>query len=418
MTVEMKKYRLADIAEIVISSVDKKTKPGEKIVRLCNFTDVYHNWAIKQSDYDSFMVASASDNNINKLSLKKGFVAFTKDSETRDDIGISTYIADDFDDVVLGYHCALAKPNEKIVYGKYLNAFMSSDYIKKYFELNATGSGMRFTLAVSTMEDMPIMLPSLNVQKKIGDMLSDFDKRIENLRAQNRVLEQTAKTIYDYTFLQCAGHQTTYNKTLNRNIPVDWEVKKLGDCLASISTGLNPRQNFTLGNGSIKYITVKNLTLDGSIDYSGCDFIDENARAKVHKRSNIKVGDILFASISPLGRCYLIQEKPEDWDINESVFSISPADFTTSYYLYSFLRSKEFVAKAEQRATGSIFLGIRVDTLKKMEVLWPDSKTLGKFNALIEPIFKKQLVNTKQIETLTTQRNTLLPLLMTGQIEV
>ena len=232
---EMKKYRLADIAEIVISSVDKKTKPGEKIVRLCNFTDVYHNWAIKQSDYDSFMVASASDSNINKLSLKKGFVAFTKDSETRDDIGISTYIADDFDDVVLGYHCALAKPNEKIVYGKYLNAFMSSDYIKKYFELNATGSGMRFTLAVSTMEDMPIMLPSLNVQKKIGDMLSALDKRIENLRAQNRVLEQTAKTIYDYTFLQCAGHQTTYNKTLNRNIPTNWEVKTIGEILDKVS---------------------------------------------------------------------------------------------------------------------------------------------------------------------------------------
>jgi type I restriction enzyme S subunit len=45
------------------------------------------------------------------------------------------------------------------------------------------------------------------------------------------VLEQTAKTIYDYTFLQCAGHQTTYNKTLNRNIPTNWEVKKLGDLL-------------------------------------------------------------------------------------------------------------------------------------------------------------------------------------------
>ena len=264
-----------------------------------------------------------------------------------------------------------------------------------------------------------IFVPAdISVQKKIASILSSLDKRIENLRAQNRVLEQTAKTIYDYTFLQCAGHKTTYNKTLNRNIPADWEVKKLGDCLASISTGLNPRQNFTLGNGSIKYITVKNLTLDGSIDYSGCDFIDESARAKVHKRSNIKVGDILFASISPLGRCHLIQEKPEDWDINESVFSLSPADLTARYYLYSFLRSQEFIAKAEQRATGSIFLGIRVDTLKKMEVLWPDSKTLGKFNTQIEPIFKKQLVNTKQIEALTTQRNTLLPLLMTGQIEV
>ena len=309
-------------------------------------------------------------------------------------------------------HAVIAKP-KKGFDAKYLACKLPFYQLEKY-----QGQSAQPGLSVGTLSLIEVELPSYENQKEVALVLSALDKRIENLRAQNRVLEQTAKTIYDYTFLQCAGHQTTYNKTLNRNIPTNWEVKKLGDCLASISTGLNPRQNFTLGNGSIKYITVKNLTLDGSIDYSGCDFIDENARAKVHKRSNIKVGDILFASISPLGRCYLIQEKPEDWDINESVFSISPADFTTSYYLYSFLRSKEFVAKAEQRATGSIFLGIRVDTLKKMEVLWPDSKTLGKFNALIEPIFKKQLVNTKQIETLTTQRNTLLPLLMTGQVEV
>lgn len=310
--------------------------------------------------------------------------------------------------------CAIM-PNKDILLPIYLKYKLDTMY--NYLVRLSTGSA-RDNLSQDGIKAIELSIPSLSVQQKIATVLSTLDKRIENLRAQNRVLEQTAKTIYDYTFLQCAGHQTTFNKTLNRNIPEDWEVKKLGDCLASISTGLNPRQNFTLGNGSIKYITVKNLTLDGSIDYSGCDFIDENARAKVHKRSNIKVGDILFASISPLGRCYLIQEKPEDWDINESVFSISPADFTTSYYLYSFLRSKEFVAKAEQRATGSIFLGIRVDTLKKMEVLWPDSKTLGRFNALIEPIFKKQLVNTKQIETLITQRNTLLPLLMTGQVEV
>ena len=310
--------------------------------------------------------------------------------------------------------CAIM-PNKDILLPIYLKYKLDTMY--NYLVRLSTGSA-RDNLSQDGIKAIELSIPSLSVQQKIATVLSTLDKRIENLRAQNRVLEQTAKTIYDYTFLQCAGHQTTYNKTLNRNIPANWEVKKLGDCLASISTGLNPRQNFTLGNGSIKYITVKNLTLDGSIDYSSCDFIDENARAKVHKRSNIKVGDILFASISPLGRCYLIQEKPEDWDINESVFSISPADFSTSYYLYSFLRSKEFVAKAEQRATGSIFLGIRVDTLKKMEVLWPDSKTMGKFNAQVEPIFKKQLVNTKQIETLTTQRNTLLPLLMTGQVEV
>lgn len=389
---EMKKYRLADIAEIVISSVDKKTKPGEKIVRLCNFTDVYHNWAIKQSDYDSFMVASASDSNINKLSLKKGFVAFTKDSETRDDIGISTYIADDFDDVVLGYHCALAKPNEKIVYGKYLNAFMSSDYIKKYFELNATGSGMRFTLAVSTMEDMPIMLPSLNVQKKIGDMLSDFDKRIENLRAQNRVLEQTAKTIYDYTFLQCAGHQTTYNKTLNRNIPADWEVKTIGEILDKVSATTKIETKLYQQSGKYPVIDQSTNFIAGYTD-------DESA--VIRKTPAVFFGDhtrivkmINFEFARGSDGTQILYSKEQNVGPFYLYFAVKAIDLSNMGYARHF------------------------KFLKDKPIAIPDKNTSDSFEKAIRPLFDKILINRKQIEALTTQRNTLLPLLMTGQIEV
>ena len=413
MTVEMKKYRLADIAEIVISSVDKKTKPGEKIVRLCNFTDVYHNWAIKQSDYDSFMVASASDNNINKLSLKKGFVAFTKDSETRDDIGISTYIADDFDDVVLGYHCALAKPNENIVYGKYLNAFMSSDYIKKYFELNATGSGMRFTLAVSTMEDMPIMLPSLNVQKKIGNMLSALDKRIENLRAQNRVLEQTAKIIYDYTFLQCAGHQTTYNKTLNRNIPANWEVKNMSE-LAEVINGATPSTaeegNF---DGDIVWITPKDLSDQKSkFVYFGERTITQKGYDSC-STTLVPVNSILMSSRAPIG---LVSIAKCELCTNQGFKTFVPKSDDYTEYLYYYLLTN--MKKIEQLGSGTTFKEVSRGSLTSFPVIVPDKKTLDAFNSSIKPLFEKQLVNTKQIETLTTQRNTLLPLLMTGQVEV
>lgn len=418
MTVEMKKYRLADIAEIVISSVDKKTKPGEKIVRLCNFTDVYHNWAIKQSDYDSFMVASASDSNINKLSLKKGFVAFTKDSETRDDIGISTYIADDFDDVVLGYHCALAKPNEKIVYGKYLNAFMSSDYIKKYFELNATGSGMRFTLAVSTMEDMPIMLPSLNVQKKIGDMLSDFDKRIENLRAQNRVLEQTAKTIYDYTFLQCAGRKTVYNKTLKRNIPTNWEVKSVNQMAKSCRGVAYDKSDVQKeNNGGIlvlrgNNIQDNNLVYDGNVVYIPETLVEEN--------QHIKKGDVIMTMSSGskehIGKCTMFQ-----YD-SEHTYGAFLTKFTPNkecrYYFYMNLISEYFKAKIKSVCNGTGINNLTNQTFDEIFFPYPDSKTLDTFEKTVTPIFDKMGVNTKQIEALTTQRNTLLPLLMTGQVEV
>ena len=80
---------------------------------------------------------------------------------------------------------------------------------------------------------------------------------------------------------------------------------ELPQALTHITTGLNPRNHFVLNNGDIKYITVKNITAQGTIDFSNCDTIDEESRDLIHKRSDIKKGDILFASVAPLGRCYL-----------------------------------------------------------------------------------------------------------------
>ena len=188
---ESKIYKLGDIAEIIVSSIDKKSKDDERMVKLCNFVDVYHNWAITESMVANFMTATANNKNIEKFSLKRGYVAFTKDSETRDDIGISTYIADDLENTVLGYHCALVKPNEKILSGRYLNVFLHTDYIKRYFELNATGSGMRYTLSTDTLSNIPVSIPSLEIQERIGNIFSDIDRKI----CLNRTINHNLPTL-------------------------------------------------------------------------------------------------------------------------------------------------------------------------------------------------------------------------------
>lgn len=181
---QYKFFKLSELAEVTLSNVDKKCKPGEKSVRLCNFTDVYYNWAITSSKYDSLMEATANEKQIDKLSIKKGCVALTKDSETRYDIGIATYIADDFDDVVLGYHCALIKPDETKLCGKFLNGLLHTNYSRTYFANNASGSGQRYTLSVDCLNDMQIPLPMKNgkidlaYQKKVGDVFSSIDEKI------------------------------------------------------------------------------------------------------------------------------------------------------------------------------------------------------------------------------------------------
>lgn len=283
----------------------------------------------------------------------------------------------------------------------------------------------------SSFSDIVIPLPELQNQMDVAKILSSLDDKIALNRRMNAKLEQMAKRLYDHWFLQfdfpnadgkpykSSGGKMEYNEVLKREIPAGWEVTPLKECINHINTGLNPRDNFVLGNGNIKYITVKNLTESGMIDFSNCDLIDEEARYMVHNRSDIKIGDILFASICPLGRCYLINEEPKDWDINESVFTIRPNyKNMSSQFLYNILRDEYYVKKMTQKATGSIFKGIRVDDLEKMEIVLPSKEIIDSFTAKITPLLNQQAKLQQESMKLSEMRDKLLPLLMNGQVEV
>lgn len=428
----MRMIKLQDLAQIEISNVDKKTVVGEKSVRLCNFVDVYYNWAITEEMRPDLMEATAKESQIEKFTLHKGQVAITKDSETRDDIGVAAYIADDMPEVVLGYHCILITPNEEVINGKYLNVIFHSPYAQKYFEANASGSGQRYTLTNEIVGDFPIPVIEFEKQKQIGNLFSNIDRKVSNNNSTCADLEAMAKLLYDYWFVQydfpdengkpykSSGGKMVWNEELRREIPEGWKVGVFGDCIASINTGLNPRENFKLNiGGTIRYLTVKNLTKEGTVDFSSCDCIDEDARAIVHRRSDIQIGDILFASIAPLGRCYVIKEDPKTWDINESVFSIRPNyKIATSNFLYMTFMSDSFVKKAEGSSTGSVFKGIRISELQDLKTIIPKKAVLDSFDDVVEKLFAAKSNAFNESMDLASLRDFLLPMLMNGQVKV
>lgn len=92
--------RLGDVVTIIVSSVDKKSRPNEKNVHLCNYMDVYYNDEIS-ANHD-FMVATASDTEIERCSLKKWDIIITKDSETSDDIAKPALVLEDLPSVICG----------------------------------------------------------------------------------------------------------------------------------------------------------------------------------------------------------------------------------------------------------------------------------------------------------------------------
>lgn len=332
--------------------------------------------------------------------------------------------------------------NEKIALGKsacflnikdnvnkdFIRYVMLTQEFQKYILLVAHGSTIK-NLAPSQVADYEFSIPDSLDVNRMADLLKVIDNKIKNNKKINAELESMAKTIYDYWFLQfefpneegkpykSSGGKMLWNEELKREIPEGWEVSHVKDCIKHINTGLNPRDNFVLGNGSIKYITVKNLTTDGTIDFSGCDMIDEEARAIVHNRSDVSKNDILFASIAPLGRCAIVHENPTDWDINESVFCIRPNNHIVSTeYLYMFFMSDYFIKKAEHNSTGSVFSGIRISSLEDMIITIPPEKIKDNFVKAIRETLYMKYENEKQNQELASLRDFLLPMLMNGQI--
>ena len=109
---EWSRVKLAEVAEIRFSNVDKKTILGEVPVRLCNYMDVYGNGGYITNDLP-FMEASVSPVEIDRFRVERGDVMLTKDSETPDDIGIPAVVVDDIPNLVCGYHLALIKPRRE-----------------------------------------------------------------------------------------------------------------------------------------------------------------------------------------------------------------------------------------------------------------------------------------------------------------
>ena len=421
---QMEKYKLGDITTVEISGVDKKMKDGEKVIRLCNFVDVYYNWAITAAQYDSFMLATARSNEISKFQLKKGQVALTKDSETRDDIGIPTYIADDFDDVILGYHCALITPNKDILDGRYLNALLQTDYAKKYFACNASGSGQRYALSIEALNSFPVPVIPLQEQKQIGETFSALDKKIELNRAINQNLEAMAKQLYDYWFVQfdfpneegkpykSSGGKMVWNEKLKREIPEGWDISLIKDIATTYSGGTPKSTNIEYyDNGEIAWINSGELNspiITKTTNYiTKCGL--ENSSAKLYPSNSILVA--MYGATA--GKVSLLTFEACS---NQAVCGVIPTIENMLYYVYFHISSlySHFITLS----TGSARDNISQDTIKNILLPIPTRNILKLFDEKIGSIYQTIVNNYQQIDSLTKQRDELLPLLMNGQVSV
>ncbi len=169
-------------------------------------------------------------------------------------------------------------------------------------------------------------------------------------------------------------------------------------------TGLNPRKNFVLGNGTNYYVTIKDIH-DGKIVITDkTDRVNDAAIAIIKKRSRIKNGDILFTSIGRIGETAIVTNKDDTWDVNESVFifTINTTLITQEFFCILF-QSKRVQEQLTRDSSGSTFKSIKMNQLEKMSFDIPSLKEqkrisdiLGRINKLIS-LRKEQLLKLDEL---------------------
>ncbi|MGQ0509970.1 MAG: restriction endonuclease subunit S [Betaproteobacteria bacterium] len=189
-----KRVKLRDVADVVVSNVDKKLHSNESIVSLCNYTHVYYNRILSKSI--AFDRGSASQSEKERFLLRRGDVVITKDSEESADIGVATYVKEQIDNLVCGYHLAIVRPNEERSDGAFLSAVFAQWEVRKHFFRQSNGV-TRFGLPVSAIQDLKLSLPSVYEQRRIGSLILQLENRqvlqrgiAENIRRQRLAIGQ------------------------------------------------------------------------------------------------------------------------------------------------------------------------------------------------------------------------------------
>ena len=333
----------------------------------------------------------------------------------------------------------LKKGNEAIIHGMnvlriktkkdVLNPFYAYYYFKtphfrKAIDNIRTDAINQSSINTNNIKDIKIHIPDLPTQEKVVGILRGIDKKIEENEDMNVELEAMAKQLYDYWFVQfdfpdengnpykSSGGKMVYNPTLKREIPAGWEVKGLGDVLV-FSNGINYEKGIE-GDKEYKIINVRNIT-SSSVYINKSELDTISLPSKQADNYLIEENDIIIARSGTPGSTRLI-DSPIDVIYCGFIIKGSPIDSTYKFYVTFFLKQLE--GTQATKTGGSILQNVSQETLKSLNLVLPSKHLFTTFNEKIKALFT--LLNKKQDENneLTHLRDSLLPMLMNGQVTV
>lgn len=288
-------------------------------------------------------------------------------------------------------------------------------YLLKYkkSDIEALGSGTTFKeVSGFTMKNVEVFIPSLKVQQQIAGVLGALDDKIELNRRINENLEQQAQALFKSWFVDFEPFKDGkfVDSELGR-IPEGWRVGYYTE-LVDIKGGGTPKTNIKeYWNGDIPFFSPKDVD-------SNCFVLDTEKHITVmgldNCNSNLFPSKTVF--ITARGTVGKIVMTGTEMAMNQTNYALLGKHNVSQYYVY--LITLQLVTRLLKKANGAVFNAITTRDFTNERIVIPFYSMIKSFSSIVEPLYENILLNEFQIKRLSQLRDTLLPRLMSGELQI
>ena len=294
----------------------------------------------------------------------------------------------------------------------------------KVDELRKTAHGSVFdTITRETFDNLRCLVPPLQTQQKIGNILSSLDSKIELNKRINDNLEQQAQALFKSWFVDFEPflrEEFFKSDSLFGDIPVEWHIVAIKDLSVYITD--------YVANGSFASLR-ENVRLYDKPNYAhfirNTDLKAESYKMYVDKhsyeflsKSVLEGGEIIISNVGDVGSVFLCPKLEKPMTLGNNIILLRPKKDYLTFYLYMLFKGGIGQHLIDGVMGGSAQRKFNKTDFKSIKLMMPPVNILIKFDRIVKPIFSKIEENRDEISRLTSLRDTLLPKLMSGELKI
>lgn len=294
---------------------------------------------------------------------------------------------------------------------KWLYYYLTSPQGKQQLAMLRSGSTQPY-ISLSSLRNMTFPVPPLTAMKRIVSILSSLDDKIEVNRRINEQLEELAQALFKSWFVDFEPFKDgEFVESELGMIPKGWKVGKYTD-MVEIKGGGTPKTDIPeYWNGEIPFFTPKDVN-----NNVYCIETEKNISELGLSKCSSKLYNKNTVFITARGTVGKVCMAGRNMAMNQTCYALLGKENYGQHFIY--LQTINIVERMKKKANGAVFSAITTRDFDSEKIVIPPIEIVRNFSPKIESIYESILRNQQEITHLTTLRDTLLPKLMSGEIDV